>query len=607
MTELPDVKLRALVNFPPNVIGRTAINVVKVAGQWYIDLDYSGLVYNSNITAEEVAQSRVAVWNSVTEAYETVPWALIAGTGVASIDGQTGALEIGNGLEFTGDTLEAAVGVGLDFSAGEIVADIATEDEVIEGTSNEVLLTPLRAAQIMVRNITRALPSGYTDVGVRPMIVRSGAGPGLITLTHTPQSYAAHRHLQLSTVSSVVYVDDEYGDDGDDGSSATPFKTLDFAATESEAQIIRVRAGIYAPPSMSVSDTAYASPGRYLKQFFLDPGVVIAMPGPRLKDQTWTLHSGTDGVDAIYKTTLTLTGAQTVQRVVRLDLFDPVANQPVPQRQYADVGTLTASGTAGWAIATTSGNKVIYVRLASAPSVETYKSILKAYYTDINAEAQWKIDGVPVLIQAAPGGGLFDGVRIYSTDLSGSAGELYADGLFTRFALAAAIELNGGTNFLARCRGHASIADIFNHNAGEDAGANAYVFEHDLIGTNSGDIASQGTSITGNRNGSSAHDDVQVARFGCHFENNWGPQIADIANAETGTSWNIGVICGPTTESQEIGFFNSDAGRTSYYDNCYAYGNDTAISAGSGTAKASNCLFDGATVGTVLEYDPSET
>jgi hypothetical protein len=106
MTDLPDVKLRALVPFPVSVTGRTGINVVKVNGRWYIDLDVSGLVRNANIPADQVANKWVTIYDATNNSYQNVPYSLVATAGVADIDGHTGALDIGNGLQFTGDTLE---------------------------------------------------------------------------------------------------------------------------------------------------------------------------------------------------------------------------------------------------------------------------------------------------------------------------------------------------------------------------------------------------------------------------------------------------------------------------------------------------------------------
>ncbi len=194
-------------------------------------------------------------------------------------------------------------------------------------------------------------------------------------------------------------------------------------------------------------------------------------------------------------------------------------------------------------------------------------------------------------------------MQIVSTDASGSNGELYVDGIFSRFAPGSAFQSFGGYTFLKNCTAHAPAIDCFNYN--ESTGGNfAYVIEQDCRGTCAGDIATQGTGISVNRNGSSVHDNVDILRIGGYYEENWGPQIADVANADTGTSWNIGVTCGPTTEPQSIGFYSSDTGRKVYYDGCYAYGNTTAVSSVTSTAKQTGCVFDGATVGVVGTYDP---
>lgn len=186
MTDLPDVKLRALVNFPVRVTGRVATSIEKINGQWYIDHDVSGLVQNDNISADEVAQSRMTIWNSVTDAYETVPYALAATSGVSSIDGHNGALDIGDGLTFNGDTLEVDVGAGLQFTGGVLEPDIATLAEALAGTSNTTLMTPLLVAQSFPFRVSAygAVGDGSTDdrAAVQSAIdAASAAGGGYVT------------------------------------------------------------------------------------------------------------------------------------------------------------------------------------------------------------------------------------------------------------------------------------------------------------------------------------------------------------------------------------------------------------------------------------------
>lgn len=107
MNDLPEVKLKTVVNFPAKVIGGTAIGIEKAAGQYTIRTDYSNIQEVANLTSDEVRDSRNLVWNKVTNSFVIAPYALSATAGVASIDGNTGALEIGNGLAFNGSTLYA--------------------------------------------------------------------------------------------------------------------------------------------------------------------------------------------------------------------------------------------------------------------------------------------------------------------------------------------------------------------------------------------------------------------------------------------------------------------------------------------------------------------
>lgn len=606
MTDFPEVKLKALVNFPPNTSGRIGISVSKENGAYFVDLNYKDIQITPTIPAPDMPNVYNLVYDNVKDLYELVPFALQATAGVASLGGQTGALDIGNGLTFTGDTLEVAIGAGLKFDgSNDVAADIATTAQATVATDNTKLMTPALLLQAEVANTPRAIPSGHLPIGVRPDSVQKGSGLGRVKLNHTPMSYVQDNFFNSST-SSVGYVDDQNGNDGNSGATdAAAYKTIDYAGSESVKQIFIVKPGLYAPPTMVITDNAYVSAGRYLKQFFLMPGAVIAMPGPRLQDQTFTVWSGT-----VYQAALTLTGAQTVHCVTRRDLRDAVAGQPIPFLQYATKEALRDSGLPGWAITTASGNKTIYIRctLGADTNVNNNKSILKGYYTDINAETLWKVDGVPVLIHAAPGGGLFDGVGIRATDLSGQAGELYLDNLFSRFSSDTAFQTNGGTNFYRGLIGHSSKNDAFNDNPGT-AGAFNLGVQHDCHGTLAGNIATFGTGIAPNKNGFSAHDNTYISRFGCTAEGNFGPQFADIANATTALSWNVACVAGPSQSpsnpSADIGFYSQDAGRTSIYDQCHAYGNGTAISNSLGVAKAFGCVFDGATVGTVGTYNPA--
>jgi len=164
MTDLPEVKLRALANFPVSVMGGVATDVRKVNGAYFIDHDVSGLVQNTNISSDQVAQSWMTIWNSALNAYQNVPYALaVPGLGVQSLGLQTGALGIGTGLDFAGSTLEVTLANQAQAQAGtlnnvimtplrtaqQITADISSQADALAGTRNDVLMTPLRTAQVV--------------------------------------------------------------------------------------------------------------------------------------------------------------------------------------------------------------------------------------------------------------------------------------------------------------------------------------------------------------------------------------------------------------------------------------------------------------------------
>ncbi len=132
MTDLPEVKLKALVNFPAAVHGGTAVAIDKDGSTYTIGTDFSEVQEVSNVTAEDVPVTRLLLWNKLTNSYSVAPFALAVTAGVASIDGNTGALDIGDGIEFVGSTLSLVR---------------ATQAEAIAGTVNTAWMTPLRTRQ----------------------------------------------------------------------------------------------------------------------------------------------------------------------------------------------------------------------------------------------------------------------------------------------------------------------------------------------------------------------------------------------------------------------------------------------------------------------------
>lgn len=73
MALLPKVKLKAVVNFPADVFGGSGIAVRKENGQFFIDLDLSGLAVNPTIPPDQEANIYVLAYNVATRSFMLVP------------------------------------------------------------------------------------------------------------------------------------------------------------------------------------------------------------------------------------------------------------------------------------------------------------------------------------------------------------------------------------------------------------------------------------------------------------------------------------------------------------------------------------------------------
>lgn len=73
MTDLPALKIKSLVNFPPNAFGRTGITVAKSAGVFYVDLDYSK--FSILALPPDLNPYNFLLWNSLTGAYQLASFA----------------------------------------------------------------------------------------------------------------------------------------------------------------------------------------------------------------------------------------------------------------------------------------------------------------------------------------------------------------------------------------------------------------------------------------------------------------------------------------------------------------------------------------------------
>jgi hypothetical protein len=71
MTDFPDLKLKAMVQFPASVIGGAGIDVVKANGSYTISINYSD--FTPPVTSLPAGAMTAVMWNSITNTYYLTP------------------------------------------------------------------------------------------------------------------------------------------------------------------------------------------------------------------------------------------------------------------------------------------------------------------------------------------------------------------------------------------------------------------------------------------------------------------------------------------------------------------------------------------------------
>ena len=72
MTDLPDVKLKAVVQFPANVRGGTGINVTQANGIYTFNIDYSEIAPIPTIPPGNVDTTYIVAWDSINNTFTTI-------------------------------------------------------------------------------------------------------------------------------------------------------------------------------------------------------------------------------------------------------------------------------------------------------------------------------------------------------------------------------------------------------------------------------------------------------------------------------------------------------------------------------------------------------
>ena len=81
MTDFPDVKLKAQVNFPARVDGGTGVDVDKSNGVYQFNIDFGD--FAPPVTAlTDPAHQNALLWNDLTDQYDLIPASILVGSGV---------------------------------------------------------------------------------------------------------------------------------------------------------------------------------------------------------------------------------------------------------------------------------------------------------------------------------------------------------------------------------------------------------------------------------------------------------------------------------------------------------------------------------------------
>ena len=80
MTDFPDIKIKALVNFPSTAVGGAGVDITRDGGTFVVDLDYRDFAPPAGGISDPTHQNAL-LWNDVTGVYTLAPVSLIASGG----------------------------------------------------------------------------------------------------------------------------------------------------------------------------------------------------------------------------------------------------------------------------------------------------------------------------------------------------------------------------------------------------------------------------------------------------------------------------------------------------------------------------------------------
>lgn len=138
MTDLPQLKMKALVNFPAQAYGNVGITVNPTAGAYYINLDYSK--FSVLPTPPDLTPYCTLLWNSLTNSYQLLAQSaapvnrVVTAAGTVTVASNDRVVAINKA---TGSATPVSLPLAANKSGPVVIADIKRD-----AATNNITITP---------------------------------------------------------------------------------------------------------------------------------------------------------------------------------------------------------------------------------------------------------------------------------------------------------------------------------------------------------------------------------------------------------------------------------------------------------------------------------
>lgn len=472
---------------------------------------------------------------------------------------------------------------------------------LLEGTKSANVATVLsNSTPVTLTRETRLVPPGLP---ILPMELLGAADSWPIALPNDTITAAQQYHAAIYNSVNTYYVKPSTGSDANSGlTMALPFATVAQAmrtATGAGSRVVMLEDAVIEPFDLRASD-----PSQTTEQFkWLDANgfnVIIRDTGPDLTAQTWVV----DGTYTnCYKTTLTLAGSSTLNRLLRTDQLDS-EGLPKVVPKFASAALLDAALEGYYWDA---AGKVLWINFGGS-NVQHQRSVLKGIYIGSAGTSRVYVYGAKLGLS----GVTLEGVQLTVQDNASYVTRRPEIWLYNCKVLwspdKGADITQAGWCIASDTLFYSAKSDLLNAFAPSATGSGLVLTlrckfskggDRDLV------------DINGTMQGTSAHGGSSHVGWGNVYELNNGQGIADTcANDKNDVTWLVGcIVNGQLVNVTNLSFGSAatNSSRKAYLDSCISRGSlvaDLAIAA-NGTVYTYNCIIPIVSGGTTTPYIPN--